>query len=208
MWEIFTIGYSSHTLQSFCALLNQYGITAVADVRSNPHSKFKPEFNRGHLTVALRRMGIAYVFLGDQCGARPNMPGCYIDGAVDFDILGRRPEFQQGIKRLHEGMTQFRVALMCAEKDPIMCHRMVLVSRHLGRISHVNVRHILSDGRCEEHCEAEARLLKLFDLVSEELPGFGRSYEERLDEAYRRQAERIAHHADEDAEETVRVKHA
>lgn len=208
MGHIFTIGYAPHTIASFCGVLKQHGITAVADVRSNPHSRFKPEFNRENLTVALRKMGIAYVFIGDLCGARPDIPACYVDGVVRLDILGHRPEFQQGIKRLHEGMTQFRVALMCAEKDPIMCHRMVLVSRHLGRISHVNVRHILSDGRCEEHCEAEARLLKLFDLASEELPGFGRSYEERLEEAYRRQAARIAHHTDEDAEQAMRVQNA
>ncbi len=208
MLEIFTIGYSPHTLESFCVVLDRHAITAVADVRSNPHSKFKPEFNRGNLMMALRRIGIAYVFLGDQCGARPNIPECYVDGAVDFDILSNRPEFQQGIQRLRDGMRQFRVALMCAEKDPITCHRMVLVSRHLANASQVDIRHILSDGRCEEHCEAEARLLKLYDLASEELPGLGKSYEERLDEAYRRQANRIAHHADDDVEQTIWVRHA
>ncbi len=208
MGHIFTIGYAPHTIASFCGVLKQHGITAVADVRSNPHSRFKPEFNRENLTVALRKMGIAYVFIGDLCGARPDIPACYVDGVVRLDILANRSEFRQGIERLQQGMGRFRVAVMCAEKDPIACHRMVLISRHLHHASHMTVQHILSDGSCEDQREAEARLLRIYDLASEELPGFGRSYEERLDEAYRRQAERIAHHADEDAEETVRVKHA
>ncbi len=208
MRQIFTIGYASHTLESFCAVLKRHAITAVADVRSNPHSRFKPEFNRTNLTAALRKIGIAYVFLGDQCGARPSMPTCYIDGTISFDILAGSPAFQRGIERLHRGLSQFRLTLMCAEKDPIMCHRMVLVSRHLARSSQLDIYHILSDGTREEHRQAEARLLKLYDLASEELPGLGRSYEERLDEAYKRQGERIAHHAEEDGDQTIRVRHA
>lgn len=208
MGHIFTIGYAPHTIPSFCDVLNHYGITAVADVRSNPHSRFKPEFNRENLMVALRRRGIAYIFIGDLCGARPNIPACYVDGVVRLDILANRSEFRQGIERLQQGMRRFCLAVMCAEKDPITCHRMVLISRHLYHASHVTVQHILSNGSCEDQREAEARLLRVYDLVSEELPGFGRSYEERLDEAYRRQAERIAHHAEEDPEQTIGVTHA
>ena len=192
--HIYTIGYAQHTLDSFRAALERYQITAVADVRSNPHSAFKPEFNAEAISRALKDWGIAYVFLGDECGARPHDPACYVDHAVCFEKVAGRPAFQRGIERLLDGMRQYTIALMCAEKDPIFCHRMILVTRHLCRRPGVTVGHILADSTCESSEAAEERLLSLLDLASDELPGLGRSRAERLDEAYRRQGERIAHH--------------
>lgn len=192
--RIYTIGYATHTTASFRAVLERYGITAVADVRSNPHSKFKPEFDAEAISRALKDWGIAYVFLGEECGARPHDPACYADHAVRFEKVAGRPAFQRGIERLREGMRDYTIALMCAEKDPIFCHRMILVSRHLCRRPGVTVGHILGDSTCESNEAAEERLLSLLDLASDELPGLGRSRAERLDEAYRQQGERIAQH--------------
>ena len=89
---------------------------------------------------------------------------------------------------------------MCAEKDPIFCHRMILVSRQLYTTFGIPSRHILADGTCEENSLAERRLLKLFDLDCLELPGLGRSYEERLVEAYKQQSGVIAYREHEDKE--------
>lgn len=207
MWEIHTIGYSPHTPESFVELLHKHGVTAVADVRSNPYSKFKPDFNKESIEAALRKSDIAYVFLGDRCGARPNDAACYRDNRVSFELLAKQSAFRQGIQRLREAMQRFNVALMCAEKDPVDCHRMVLVSRELARDRDVKVRHILGDGTCEEQPHAEQRLLARFDLDAEELPGFGRSFAERLDEAYARQAQRIAYHEQEDKQEALETRH-
>ena len=154
MWEIYTIGYSPHTPESFVELLRTYGVTAVADVRSNPYSKFKPEFNRESIEAALKRSDIAYVFLGDRCGARPDDAACYCDNRVSFELLAKQPAFQQGIQRLREAMQRFHVALMCAEKDPVDCHRMVLVSREFAPDHDIKVCHILGDGTCEEQAHA------------------------------------------------------
>jgi uncharacterized protein (DUF488 family) len=192
--RIYTVGYATHTTASFRAVLERYGITAVADVRSNPHSKFKPEFDAEAISRALKDWGIAYVFLGEECGARPHDPACYADHAVCFEKVAGRPAFQRGIERLLDGVRHYTIALMCAEKDPIFCHRMILVSRNLCRQAGVTVRHILGDSTCESNEAAEERLLSLLDLASDELPGLGRSRAERLNEAYRRQGERIAQH--------------
>lgn len=208
MSQIYTIGYACHTITSFGDMLVKYGITAVADVRSSPYSQFKPEFNRESLSAALRRLGITYVFLGDACGARPNDAECYVDNAVSFERLASRPEFQEGLTRLQKGIERFTIAILCAEKDPISCHRTILISRHLCHRFGLKVHHILEDGTCEEHSETEERLLKRFDLAVKELPGLGRSREERLAEAYKCQAERIAHRKREDAEEAAEVTHA
>jgi uncharacterized protein (DUF488 family) len=178
----------------------------VADVRSNPYSKYKPDFNREAIAATLAEANIAYVFLGDQCGARPVDRSCYVDDRVDYDRLANHSEFRKGVRRLREGMKQHRIALMCAEKDPISCHRMVLISRCFSQAADVEVIHILEDSLCEQNSDAEQRLLKLFDLDEEELPGLGRSREQRVVEAYQRQAELIAYHEREE-EKAVEARH-
>ena len=82
-----------------------------------------------------------------------------------------------------------RIALMCAEKDPIDCHRCILVSPRLLERG-LNVVHILADGILESHEVTERRLLELFKLLE---PDFFRSDEAILAEAYKTQAEKIAY---------------
>ncbi len=189
--EIYTLGYAPHTWESFCAVLAQYEITAVADVRSAPYSKFKPEFSYKNLAVALSRINIAYVFLGNLCGARPQNPQYYDNGTINFDKLAQSPEFQEGLSRIRQGAKKYRIVLLCAEKDPITCHRTLLIARHLHHDLGLKVHHILEDGTYEPHPQTETRLLELFDLETEELPGLGRSHTQRLTEAYHRQTQKI-----------------
>ena len=85
-----------------------------------------------------------------------------------------------------------RVAMMCAEKDPLDCHRCILVSPRL-RERGIEVRHILSDGTLESHEQTETRLAQLFDLHEREL---FRSSGEVVAEAYRLQGEKIAYQED------------
>jgi uncharacterized protein (DUF488 family) len=207
MERIYTIGYSPHTPASFVRLLAAHGIMVVADVRSNPYSKYRPQFNREDISTALAQAGIGYVFLGSQCGARPEDRSCYVDDVVSYERLATHPEFQKGMSRLREGMMRCKIALMCAEKDPISCHRMILVSRQLSQSSGTDVGHILEDGTCEQNSHAERRLLRLFDLGDEELPGFGRSFQQRLAEAYRRQAALIAYREREEEAEIAEARH-
>lgn len=150
--EIYSIGHSSHDIGTFISLLQQHGITALADVRSRPWSRHVPHFSRAALKAAVQDAGIAYVFLGNELGARPDDPGCYVDGKVSHARLAQRPAFAEGIRRLLEGREKFRIALMCAEKDPANCHRAHLVSPALSQQG-VAVLHIHADGHLESHAD-------------------------------------------------------
>lgn len=161
--EVLTIGHSTQPIEQFVALLQQHGVTAIADVRSQPFSRFSPQFNKHELAASLRASGIQYVFLGRELGARSSDPECYVDGRVQYGRLAESPEFQSGIARVVHGAEASRIALMCTEKDPLDCHRTVLVARRL-EAEGVSVSHIRSDGALEPHSEAMDRLMKLLGL--------------------------------------------
>jgi len=198
--EIFTIGYSSFSLEVFISTLKQYKIEAVADVRSQPYSQFKPEFNREVLKEVLSKNKIAYVFLGEECGARLDDPKCYINGKVNYDLVAQNQIFQNGLERIKKGMEKFQIVLMCAEKDPITCHRAILVSRNL-QAEGVKIKHILSNGKIENHEDSEKRLLMLFKFNH---PDMFRSDKQRLADAYTQQGEKIAYEVTEPSDENGR----
>jgi uncharacterized protein (DUF488 family) len=190
---IYTIGHSTHALEHFIHLLTAHGVTAVADVRSRPYSRFNPQFNREDLQAALKDAGVAYVFLGRELGARPDDPSCYLDGTVRYDRLAGMQFFQDGLARVVEGAHRYRIALMCAEKDPLTCHRTILVCRHLAERG-VAVQHILEDGRLESHEAAVARLLDELGLGQRDL---FRTRDELIADAYAQRGEQIAYTAEE-----------
>lgn len=156
---IYTIGHSNHSLVHFMELLAKHDVTAIADVRSRPYSRFNPQFNRESLQVHLKRRRIAYVFLGRELGARSEEASCYVEGAVQYDLLAKTEHFRSGIARLTKGAISYRIALLCAEKDPLTCHRAILVCRHLPRET-FDIFHIVEDGSLESHDRALERLLK------------------------------------------------
>ena len=93
------------------------------------------------------------------------------------------------VDRVLEGAATYRIALMCAEKEPLECHRTLLVARELARRG-VRIRHILIDGTLESHEEAMARLVKQLRLPAvDDLFSEGSAV---LDQAYERQSARIA----------------
>jgi uncharacterized protein (DUF488 family) len=196
---IYTIGYAAHTIESFIAALEKFNITAIADVRSQPYSKFKPEFNRENLKKVLINKRIEYVFLGDNIGARIKAPECYKNGQVDYELISKQPLFQEGIDRLLKGLEKFSIALMCAEKDPINCHRTILICKNLKKYQ-IQIYHIIDANNFENHTETEFRLLKLFHL---EEPDLFMNDAERLAEAYSRQEEKIAYVAENEATYTA-----
>lgn len=184
-----TVGHSTHDGDTFVGLLREHGITAVADVRSTPFSRFTPHFNQLNLERGLLRQGIKYVFLGKELGARSTDVGCYIDGKVQYVMLAATKEFASGIERLSRGSNSEQIAIMCSEGEPLDCHRTILVSRVLVE-GGATVDHIHSNGSLESHADAMMRLMRKFDLAQEDL---FRTHDERLGEALRRQEERIAY---------------
>ena len=189
MPTIFTIGHSTHPLHRFIALLQQHKIAALADVRSKPYSRTNPQFNRADLKKALNEVGILYVFLGKELGARSEDPACYEQGKVQYGRIALTEQFRYGIGRLHEGMNKFRLTLMCAEKEPLECHRTVLVARHLAERG-VDVHHIHADGRLESQAELSERLMRELSLPDSDL---FRSHEDMLKHAFKIQEDRIAY---------------
>lgn len=156
--SVLTIGHSTHSLEAFVKLLKSHSVGAVADIRSTPYSRYSPHFNRESLRGALHRHQIRYVFLGRELGARSDDPSCYENGRVRYRLLAQTELFQRGIERVESGSSTYRIALMCAEKDPLDCHRAILVAPALSR-NGTTVQHILADGRLEDHEDSISRLL-------------------------------------------------
>jgi uncharacterized protein (DUF488 family) len=154
-----------------------------------------PQFNRENLKRSLREHGIAYIFLGKELGARSEDSSCYVRGKVQYDRLARSTLFQKGLDHVHSRMRDFRLALMCAEKDPLECHGTIFVARHLDALR-IAVEHILDDGSLEIHGKALSRLLRQLHLAEQDL---FRSCEDVIEEAYRIQGERIAYDEGEDS---------
>jgi uncharacterized protein (DUF488 family) len=187
---IYTIGHSNHPIERFLGLLQPHGITAVADVRSTPYSRFNPQFRREKLQAALAGVGIQYVFLGQELGARSQDPACYDgEGRVSYAKLARTELFRKGIARLKTGLADHRISLMCAEREPLECHRTILVARELVREG-LAVTHILGDGSLESHEHALQRLAASLKLTADDL--FSDSAD-LVEQAYDLQAARIAY---------------
>lgn len=187
--EIYTVGHSTQPVEKFICLLQMTKVTAIADVRSSPYSRFNPQFNREELRSVLKIHGIRYVFLGRELGARSDDESCYVEGKVQYNLLAKTPLFQSGIKRVIEGAETHKIALMCAEKDPLDCHRTILVSRELVNHS-VNITHILQDGSTESHDDAISRLVTKMGMGEADM---FRSEELSVDDAYKKQGQRIAY---------------
>ncbi len=187
--RVFTIGHSNHTAEMLQLLLRMHGVEAVCDVRSHPYSRRHPQFGRERLRDDLQATGIGYVFLGGELGGRSSDPACYADNRIRYERVALTPAFRAGIAGLIEEGSSRRVAILCAEKDPLRCHRILLVARELVRHG-VMVEHILSDGRIESQDEAESRLLRELGLSA---PDMFRSRAEILEEAYEKRSRQVGY---------------
>lgn len=195
---VFTIGHSTHSVDAFVDLLLHHGITAIADVRSVPYSRMQPQFNREPLGRVLKEHGIAYVFLGKELGARSDDRACYDNGRVQYRRLAGTQLFRSGLERVLTGSRKHRIALMCAEREPLECHRTVLVGREAVAAG-AEVIHIHADGHAESHDEAMRRLLGRLGIHDGDL---FRPEAEIFDDAYAAQEARIAYF-DEDLVRTA-----
>ena len=189
MSVLYTIGHSTHTVPRLIELLSMHTVSAVADVRSSPYSRYTPQFNREPLQNELRAAGLEYVFLGKELGARSSDKSCYVKGQVQFDLVAESTIFRSGLERLCMGRESFLVSLLCAEKDPIACHRMILICRNL-RPWGITIKHILEDGSLEDNKDAERRLMRELHIQDNDLFA---SDEELIQRAYDIQGKKIAY---------------
>ena len=167
--RVSTVGHSNHLQEILVGLLEQHGVNTLADVRSAPYSRFNPQFNRENLKDTLSTCGIRYVYLGRELGGRPEDSSCYDEsGRVQYRLVARTELLQGGIERVMHGAGNHCIALMCAEKEPMECHRTLLVSEALAGRS-VVVSHILEDGSLESHHSVMDRLLDVRKACQESL---------------------------------------
>ncbi|MDE0193727.1 MAG: DUF488 domain-containing protein [Gammaproteobacteria bacterium] len=187
---ILTIGHSNHSWEAFADLLNQHRVDTLADVRSVPASRFNPQFNRSSLSASLHDVGIGYVFRGGELGGRPQDSACYENGRVRYDRMAKTATFRRGLALVKADAAHHRVVLVCAEKDPLDCHRTLLVARALATDG-VDVLHVLWDGIVETHDQAMDRLLASYDLETE--GDLFTSRDELIAQAIERQTQRVGY---------------
>jgi uncharacterized protein (DUF488 family) len=188
-FDLLTIGHSNLPAESFLALVQGAGVTAIADVRSVPFSRRFPWFSAPNLSARLQGAGIAYLPFGDALGGRPRDSALYCNGVADYEKMAAAPQFRAGLDRIGEAMERFRLCVICAEREPLDCHRCLLVARALAQRG-LALGHILVDGTIEPHAGSEDRLLGRAGR-SNDLFG-GRA--EALARAYRQRASKVAAH--------------
>ncbi|MCG9969832.1 DUF488 domain-containing protein [Pelotomaculum terephthalicicum JT] len=163
MNKIYTIGHSSHKLENFLHLLKIHSINCLIDVRSMPHSKYTPQFNKDELRRFLLSNSIHYIFMGNEFGARREDKSLYTkEGYLDFDKVTNTSLFKAGIERIKTGIKKdFKIALMCTEKDPIDCHRNILIAREFHKLDY-SIDNILENGEIQNQDFIEKRLLDMY----------------------------------------------
>jgi uncharacterized protein (DUF488 family) len=198
--SLFTIGHSSLELDIFLDFLVTHDIKTLCDVRSRPGSFRFPQFNREPLEACLTAAGIRYEFLGEALGGRPPDPRTYqADGVVNYEERRRAADFLAGIDRALELSLAANIALMCAEEDPLQCHRFLMICPALLDRG-VTPSHLRRGGELETQREAEDRLLKLHDLAAFDSGSlFISERDVALQDALRRQAQEFAYRASPEA---------
>ena len=188
---LFTIGYSGRTIDDLVALLEQHRITALCDVRSMPYSSRNPQFNRESLKKVLKSHNIEYVFLGEELGARPKDQSCYVDGKAIYQKIAASTLFKNGLERIKLGMQKgYVLALMCAEKDPLTCHRTILICKNLRGLG-IDNRHIIDHENSETQADLEKRLIAQLKLHSDMFKDADSNA--FIERAYEMQGDRIAY---------------
>jgi hypothetical protein len=196
--RLLSIGHSNHEPTDLLRLLRSAGVTAVADVRSQPFSPRYPHFNRPELERGLRQYGLGYAFLGDLLGGRPQQPSLYdADGRVNYERVRATARFQRGLDQLLAALEDFTVAMLCAEEDPLDCHRGLMIGPALVERG-IAPAHLRADGSVETTAKLEDRLLAITKVGDGILDGLfactltGEERRQLLAEAYHLQARRKA----------------
>jgi len=164
-------------------------------LRSQPYSKREPAYSRDPLKAFLESAGLLYVFLGKELGARREESECYLDGVARYDLIEKLPAFADGLDRLRKGSAKYRIALLCAEKDPLTCHRAILVGRLLA-VGGYPMTHLSADGSEEDQESLETRLMQEEGKASGEIDfesGNLKTRDQLLRESYAARAESMAY---------------
>jgi uncharacterized protein (DUF488 family) len=153
--QIWTIGHSTRTIDTFISLLEENEIQVVADVRSLPGSKRYPQFNREMLAKSLTERGIRYEHFPELGGRRKAKKDSHNMAWRNASFRGyadhmETEEFRKGVERLLDLANKMGpAAIMCAEAVWWRCHR-ALISDYL-KTRGVEVVHIVDANKTELH---------------------------------------------------------
>lgn len=201
--EIFTIGYAGFEIENFIKVLKEHHINSLIDVRSSPFSKIYSDYNKPLLHKTLQNRGIIYRNYNREFGARQEDKMYYPNGYLDFSMFTRSRMFIEGMEKIIKAIPLgYKFVLMCSEKDPITCHRTIMVGKAFFDKG-ISINHILSDGQITTQSDIEIRLLDMYYPDRDQLTLFGEqlSIEEMIKNCYRFQNEKIGYRLDNDEED-------
>ena len=191
---LYTVGHSNLDFLPFVKLLKDYCVDLLMDVRSQPRSSRFPQFSQPGFDKMIEDAGIGYLFLGEELGGRPDDPDAYRqDGVVDYRARRKSYAFQAGVERVLNELQRASCALLCAEEDPLECHRFLMICPELVRMG-IRPLHIRKGSQIESQEDAENRLLAAhgFGGVAADTL-FPQSRTDALEEAYALQAGKFAY---------------
>lgn len=199
--EIYTIGYSAFQIDDFINVLHSYKINSLIDVRSSPYSAFHTDYNKETLQNTLKANNIIYRNYKNEFGARQNDRCYYPDGYLNFRLFAKSGAFQSGMNKIINAVPMgYTFTLMCSEKDPVTCHRTIMVAREFHK-NNIEVKHILADGTTISQEEIEQRLVDMYFPDRNQMSFFGEAvpWDRMVDESYAFQNEKIGYRFDSDA---------
>jgi uncharacterized protein (DUF488 family) len=152
---LLTFGHGTASAQQMIALLRGAGVSVLVDIRTAPGSRRHPHVARAELQRWLPEAGIGYRWdkrLGGLRAPEPDSP----DVAFEVDSLRgyaghmRSPSFLAAADQLLALTETPGTVVMCAESLWWRCHRRMLAD-YATAARAVPVRHLMHDGRLEEH---------------------------------------------------------
>lgn len=186
-----TIGYGNNGLEQIVQKIKELRVNCIVDVRARPYSKFNISFNKEELRARLSEEKISYFWLGSKLGGRyDKISLCDNLGRVDYEKVANYERFKEGITELLNIMQRYNVCVLCSEKDPLKCHRFLLISHYLKEY---NIYHIMPDFTLLSNHALEERLFKL-NGDQRQLSMFSEDNEESFEtKAYRTQSLKTAY---------------
>lgn len=193
--EVYTIGYTAFSYKKFLKIILEYNISCIIDVRSNPYSKQYPEYNKEYFEKTLKKEKILYRNYKYEFGARQDNRCFYSkEGHIDFLKFIKSDIFYRGVEKLQKGIDmKYRFVLMCAEKNPINCHRSIMLGKGFKDYG-FNVKHITVNGIITQE-DIEAQLLDIYFKNKEQLTILYDKQDEQqlILESYKRRNMEIGH---------------
>jgi uncharacterized protein (DUF488 family) len=159
MTTIFTIGYEGTDIERFVATLEAAGIRQLADVRAVAVSR-KKGFSKTALAARLAEAGIRYAHFRALGDPKPGREAARAGRHAEFlKIYTNHLKLQESLNAL-DALEAFTVdkptCLLCYERDPATCHRLIVAERIVARRKS-GIFHLFAD-KLEEYRQDASKI--------------------------------------------------